>query len=211
MAHLLEKVERRLGEKLMLKADRCSGPKCALVRRKSPPGVHGKKVGGRGRRRELSDFAVLMREKQKVRFMYGLDDRDIKRYTREAVEFPGVFSSVFLRLIESRLDNAVFRAGFAASRRRARQLVSHGHITVNGKTVRTPSYRVSRGEVIAPKARALASGLFQNLDLYLKNYEPPTWLAVNKEQRTASVTRLPDTADALTIADIPKIKEFYSS
>ena len=116
MAKVLEKVERRLGEKLFLKGDRCIGPKCAFTRRSYAPGLHGKR-----KRRGSSEYGELLRAKQRVRFVYGLDDRDIKKYTQEAESKSGVFSSNFWHLLESRLDNAVFRLGFAPSRRNARR------------------------------------------------------------------------------------------
>lgn len=220
MPKILEKVERRLGEKLFLKADRCGGPKCAMVRRAGPPGSRGSGAG-KERRRGRSEYGKLLAEKQKVRYLYGLDDRDVARYTKEAAEMSGVFSSNFLQLLESRLDNVVFRAGFAPSRRMARQLVNHGHILVEkilsapfkkgGKTVvDIPSYRVSKGERVSVKESSLGSPIFAGIDARLKNYEPPEWIALDKNKKEAVVTGAPSVDEQDIAAEVTKIKEFYS-
>lgn len=205
MAKVLEKVERRLGEKLFIKGDRCAGPKCASVRRSYAPGAHGK-----ARRREPSEFGALMREKQKIRYVYGLDDRDIKKYIVIADAQKGVFRANVLKLLERRLDNVVFRLGFADSRRMARQAVSHGHITINGKRASTPSYQVKRGEIVSIKSRALASGLFKGLDERFRSFETPRWLTLDKGKKTGTMTADPEADDIQTSVDITKIKEFYS-
>ncbi len=205
MGKVLEKVERRLGEKLFLKGDRCVGPKCATVRRNYPPGVHGKK-----RRRGFSEYGELLREKQKIRYLYGLDDKDIKRYAREAVLGHGIFSSRFLKTIERRLDNTVFRLGFAGSRRMARHLVSYGHITVDGASVTIPSYRVRQGQIIAIKESSLGSPLFSEIDLKLKKIETPKWLSLDKEKKSGKVVGYPEQEEIGSTVDTTKIKEFYS-
>ncbi len=205
MTRVLEKVERRLGEKLLLKGERCAGPKCALVRKGYPPGAHGKR-----RSRGPSEFGRLLREKQKVRFLYGLDDGAIRRYTKAAVSKPGVFSSNFWRMLERRLDNVVFRLGLTVSRREAKHFIGHGHITVNGKTVTTPSYQVKKGDIIRPKDSSLKSPRFAELDLRWKKLEAPSWLRLDKAQRAATVLEAPATEELETQFDVIKIKEFYS-
>lgn len=205
MSKVLEKVERRLGEKLSLKGERCFGPKCALVRRGYPPGVHGKK-----RRRGLSEYGTLLREKQKVRFLYGLDDKDIKRYTEEAAKRPGVFSSHFLEMLERRLDNVVFRLGLAESRSRARHLVSYGHVTVNKKAVTIPSYRVRPGEMIGLKDKSLQSGFLGEIDLRLKKHQTPSWLSLDSARKEGTVVGSPGAEEGGFMVDVTKIKEFYS-
>lgn len=208
MTKILEKVERRLGEKLSLKGERCFGPKCALTRRAYPPGVHGK---SKKRKRGMSEYGTLLREKQKVRFLYGLDDKDIKRYSEEAAKRKeGVFSSNFLGLIERRLDNTVFRLGFAESRRRARHLVSYGHVTVNKKSVTIPSYRVKKGDVVSFKERSLQKGFLGELDTRLKKYQTPRWLTLDVSRKEGTVVGPPVTEDIGLTADVTKIKEFYS-
>lgn len=209
MPRVLEKVERRLGEKLFLKGERCAGPKCALVRRAYPPGAHSKAKGS-PRRRALSEYNTLLREKQKVRFLYGLDDKDIQKYNKMAALRPGIFSSNFLQALETRLDNAVFRLGFSESRRIARQLISHGHVKVNDKRVNIPSYLVKKGDVISLKEKILSSPLFSNLETRLKNYEAPKWLELDKGKKSGKVLHLPGEEDARITADITKVKEFYS-
>lgn len=211
MAKILEKVERRLGEKLFIKGDRCIGPKCALTRRSYPPGAHGKSKGkGKGKRREPSEFGVLFREKQKIRFVYGLDDKDLKRYITIAVSQKGTLSINVLKLLERRLDNVLYRLGFADSRRMARQAISHGHITVNDKRVSSPSYQVKKGNVVGLKEQALKSGFFKRIDDTMRSYEAPKWLSLDKGKKMGTMTADPGVDDAQTTIDITKVKEFYS-
>lgn len=207
MPRVLEKVERRLGEKLFLKGERCLGPKCALTRRNYPPGVHGK---SKKKKRAGSEYGQLLREKQKVRFLYGLDDKELARYSKKAAGRTGLFSSEFIRLVEARLDNAVFRLGFADSRRTARMMVSHGHIVVNGKIVTIPSYRVKKGEEITIKEASLASPLFTGLDLHLKKIEAPRWLNLDKIKKVGIPISLPEAEDLKETFGLAKVKEFYS-
>ena len=122
----------------------------------------------------------------------------------------GVFAANFMRLLESRLDNALFRVGLAKSRRVARQLVSHGHVLINGKTVTIPSYQVRVGEVISLKERTLNSSSFSDLDARLKTYTAPQWIELDKEKKLGVITRLPEVDQAEVIADVTKVKEFYS-
>lgn len=206
MPKVLEKVERRLGEKLFLKGDRCIGPKCAFTRRSYAPGAHGKKK----RRRGSSEFGELLREKQKVRFVYGLDDRDLERYSKEASDKQGIFNSNFFKLLEGRLDNVLFRLGFTMGRRQARVLVNHGHATVNGRTVTVPSYRIKKGDVVSLKERSLKSPLFEGLDMRLKNYNPPAWLELDKSKKVGKVVGLPEVEEVGLNVDFTRIKEFYS-
>lgn len=201
-----EKIERRLGERLFLKGDRCLGPKCAVVRRNYPPGIQGTKR----RRKDSSEYGALSREKQKVRYFYGIDNKDIKRYTEAALKKRGVFSFHVLQLLERRLDNVVFRLGFAASRRQARQMVGHGLVKVKGKIVRTPSYQVTKGEDISLKEGAAKSSLVTAAEQRIKKYEPPQWLQIDKAKRIGSVLRVPEEGDVEIIFDASKIKEFYS-
>lgn len=209
MAHLLEKVERRLGEKLFIKGDRCIGPKCASVRRAYPPGAHGKKKrGGRG---GGSEYSLLLRGKQKVRYLYNLDDKDIKRYSTKAEQKSGVFSSNFFIMLEKRLDNVVYRLGFTTSRRAARHAVKYGHITINGKAVNIPSYQVKKGESIGIKEGSSANGLFTDIEIRLKKYEPPVWLTLDGAKKSAVIAGQPDPNEGISTGiDFTKIKEFYS-
>ncbi|MBI3442938.1 MAG: 30S ribosomal protein S4 [Candidatus Sungbacteria bacterium] len=203
---ILEKTERRLGERLFLKGTRCVGPKCAVVRRNYPPGIQGTKR----RRKDSSEYGSLSREKQKVRYFYGIDNKDIKRYTEAALKRRGVFSFHVLQLLEQRLDNVVFRLGFAESRRQARQMVTHGLVMIGGTPVRTPSYQVAKGEEIALKEGAAKSPLVAAAEQRIKKYEPPKWLEVDKTKHIGSVLRVPEEGDVEIIFDTSKIKEFYS-
>lgn len=205
MVRVLEKVERRLGERLLLKGDRCSSPKCAHARRGYPPGMHGKK-----RSRNASEYGQLMREKQKVRFVYNLDDKDIKRYIMKAAEKPGLFNVNFIRLVEMRLDNGVYRFGFALSRRSARHAVKYGHISVNGRRVDIPSYQLKKGDVVSVRELSSSSVMFSHIDAKMKKYTPPQWLEVDMNKKQGTVVRLPEVENAGISSDFIKIKEFYS-
>ena len=207
MRKVLEKVERRLGEKLFLKGEHCAGTKCAAVRRNYPPGIHGKKKKGR---RGKSEYSQLLREKQKVRFSYGLGDKDIERYSKKASERSGLFEDEFIKMIESRLDNVVWRFGFAVSRRAARMMVNHGHITVNGKIVSIPSYQLKKGDAVAVKDASLASFLFTDLDTRFKKLEMPHWLSLDKTKKTGTLLSRPGAEDLKENFEFSKIKEYYS-
>ena len=205
MPRILEKKERALGEKLFLKGERCAGAKCVMVRRNYPPGAHGKR-----KRRASSELGTLLREKQKVRFLYGVDDATVRRYSKEAAFAKGVFSSNFWRILESRLDNVVFRLGFSVSRRAAQQAINHGHVLVNEKTVTISSFRVAPGDVISLKERTARLGLFQDLGSKLARQQTPQWLLIDPEKKTGKIAKAPDVEDLETMFDATKIKEFYS-
>ena len=211
MPKILEKTERRLGEKLFLKGDRSLGPKCAMVRRAYPPGVHGKP--GRGSKRKGrggSELSLLLNAKQVIRFRYGLDDRDIARYSKQATQRAGIFSVNFLRLLEMRLDNVVFRLGLTDSRRAARQIVGHGHIAVNSKRVTIPSLQLKKGDVVGFGERSLVLSPATGRTERLKKYQPPQWLSLNADKKEGMVLRQPEAAETGVTSDLTKIKEFYS-
>lgn len=209
MTKVLEKVERRLGEKLFIKGDRCIGPKCAFTRRNYAPGAHGK--AGKGRRRDPSEFGQLMREKQKIRFIYGLDDHDMKKYITMAVsKKTGLFGTHVIQQLECRLDNIVYRLGFAYSRRAARQAISHGHFMVNGKRVFTPSFQVKKGDIVSVREQSLSSGIFAHIDDKMRSYEAPQWLSLDKNKKLGTMSADPEVDDVGMNVDITKVKEFYS-
>ncbi len=212
MPRILEKTERRLGEKLFLKGDRCLGPKCAAARRAYAPGIHDVKKGkGKGRPGKSSEFGDLQREKQKLRFFYGLDNRDIKHYVEEASrKASGLFDAHLVRLLESRLDVTVRRLGFAPSARASRQAVNHGHITVNSRTVRAPSYRTKKGDRIGLAPRAGRAAGFAALGERLAEVKPPPWLALDAGRKTGTVVGVPERDPSSATFDIIKVKEFYS-
>ena len=196
---------RREGVKLYLKGERCYSPKCAMERRPYPPGQHGQK-----RARRPSDYAVRLREKQKLRRIYGISERQFRNLFEEASKKKGVTGSVFLGLLESRLDNVVYRLGFAVSRRQARQLVRHGHITVNGRRVDLPSSRVRPGDeiAVAEKSRNLEL-IRQNLEA-MKGRKVGPWLSLDVEGMKGKFLRLPDREDLALPVNEQLVIEFYS-
>ena len=196
---------RREGVKLYLKGERCYSPKCAMERRPYPPGQHGQK-----RARRPSDYAVRLREKQKLRRIYGISERQFRNLFEEASKKKGVTGSVFLGLLESRLDNVVYRLGFAVSRRQARQLVRHGHITVNGRRVDLPSYRVRPGDeiAVAEKSRNLEL-IRQNLEA-MKGRKVGPWLSLDVEGMKGKFLSLPDREDLALPVNEQLVIEFYS-
>lgn len=151
-----------------------------------------------------------MREKQKVRFLYGLDDTEVERYSRKAAAKRGSFAEQFIQLLESRLDTVVFRMGFAVSRRTARQLVRHGHILLNGKIATFPSTIVKKGDHITVKERTLKSPLMAHIEIRLKKYEPPKWIKMDANKKTGTVVGPVELSPAEFGAEPIKIREFYS-
>ena len=196
---------RREGIKLYLKGERCYGPKCALERRPYPPGQHGQK-----RARRPSDYAVRLREKQRLRRIYGLNEKQFRNLFEEAAKKKGVTGTVFLHLLESRLDNVVYRLGIASSRRQARQLVRHGHITVNGRRVDIPSYRVKPGDVVAVHEKSKNLGVIQaNVEL-AKGRKGVPWLEFDAEKLQGKFLRYPDREDLALPVNEQLVIEFYS-
>ena len=161
-----------------------------LTRRPNRPGQHGA-----DRRGKLSDYGTQLKEKQKVRFMYGVSERQFQKTFREASKLEGIQGMNFLKLLESRLDNLTYRIGFASTRRGARQLVNHGHVTVNGNKVDIPSYRVKVGDVITLREKSRSSTKFKDTLEQTASRTSPLWLEVNKEQFSAKVVRMPSIED----------------
>jgi small subunit ribosomal protein S4 len=196
---------RRAGIKLFLKGERCFTPRCAIERRRKPPGGHI------SRRRRPSDWAVRLAEKQKARIIYGLMERQFRRYFEMALKFPGATGDYLLQLLERRLDNAVYRLSFADSRRQARQLVLHGHITVNGKRVTIPSYLVKAGDVIGWKySDGSVPEFVQTLAEGMPKRPVPTWLRLDAANLKGEVLALPEPGEIDTGIDSRLIVEFYS-
>lgn len=198
---------RREGTKLFLKGTRCLTEKCAIERRAYAPGQHGQSTG---RRRKQSEYAKQLREKQKVKRIYGLSERQFRNIFDRVKEEPGVTGENLLVALETRLDNIVYRMGFAASRRAARQLVRHRHVQVNGRTVDVPSYVVRANEEVrvAPASRELA--MVQASLAALSRAAPVSWIAVDTEKAAGKVTERP-ARDAIPIAAQEQlIVELYS-
>lgn len=195
---------RAAGTKLFLKGEKCNGPKCALTKRNVPAGVHGVNR----KRAKKSVYGKQLAEKQKAQKSYGMRQRQFFNYVKEAVRKPGDTGAYLLSYLESRLDNVVFRMGLAPSRAAARQIVGHGHITVNGKKVDIPSYRVKVGEVIALSEKAKGKVLFDKIEDKLSKVETPSWLAVEPKKAEAKVLNTPALENAPF--DVKTIIEFYS-
>ena len=198
---------RREGTKLFLKGTRCLTEKCAIERRAYAPGQHGQSTG---RRRKASEYARQLREKQKVKRIYGLSERQFRNVFERVLREPGVTGEALLVALESRLDNLVYRMGFGASRRDARQLVRHRHIQVNGETVDVPSFRVRVGdEVRVSEASRELPRVRMALEQFART-QPPTWIAVDTEKATGRMTERP-TREAIPIAAQEQlIVELYS-
>ena len=201
------KLCRREGEKLFLKGERCFGPKCAFERRSYPSGVHGRQSQFR---RKESDFALQLRAKQKVRRLYGVYERQFRRYFRSAQRRKGLTGTNLLVLLESRLDNVVYRLGFAASRPQARQWVRHGHFEVNGRKVNIPSFAVKPGDVIAVRGRSRPSPSFKEVALDLEHRAAPEWLSRDDETMVGRVMALPTREDIDVAINEQLIVEYYS-
>lgn len=204
-----EKLERRLGEKLGLKGERSNSPKSALVRRPYPPGQHGT-----GRRpRKLSEFGLQLKSKQKVRYMYRLMEKPFKAYIKKALSNKKQSPyEMVIRVLELRLDNVVYRAGLAQSRDQARQIVGHGHITLNGKRAKTPSIAVKVGDIIGIREQSKVLPYFATLmPRWFAEHTAPSWLSLDKTKPEATVKGSP-TADesGIQLPDLQAIIEYYS-
>ena len=202
-----EKIERHLGEKLFLKGERSHSQKSAMTKKPYPPGIHG-----RSRGRKPSEFGLQLKSKQKVKNIYRLLEKQFKNYIKSALDSKKEPYNTILNKLEHRLDNIVFRSGFAQSRDQARQIVSHGHITVNGKKVDIPSYEVSSGDVIGVREGSMKSPYFSSLmPQWFKGYEAPNWIEVDKNKITATVKGNPVLEESgIRGDDLQSIIEFYS-
>jgi len=198
---------RRAGEKLFLKGEKCSSAKCPMIKRNFPPGMHG---AGK-RPRKLTNYGRQLLEKQKAKRIYGLQEKQFRNYFEKALKKTGNTSDWLFRFLESRLDNTVYRLGFAPSRRQARQIVSHGHIAVNGRKIDIPSYQIKVGDIIGIKEKSLQSKLFGDLKNRLKKGEGlAPWLNLSGEDLKAKVIARPNPGDLAVNVDWRTIVEFYS-
>lgn len=196
---------RRIGEKLFLKGERCLGPKCAMVKRNYIPGVHGQK----GRKR-LSDFGTQLAEKQKAKKYYGLAEKQFRLTFEKAAKKQGDAGKNFLRLLESRLDNVVFRLGFATSRAQARQLVNHGHFTVNDRKTDIASFSVKLGQVVKIRKSSQNSPYFRNVNERLAKAERPSWLDFSATDKSGKILHEPKDLDLPQSINVQMIIEYYS-
>lgn len=203
------KLCRRAGEKLFLKGERCATPKCAMVSKPYPPGVHGVK----GRKRPLSEFGHQLAMKQKIKGIYGILEKQLKKYFRDVKNKPGVTGDLLLQKLELRLDNVVFRAGFASSRQQARQLVRHGHFLVNEKPVNIPSQEIKPGDVIQLKSTKLKKNYHQFQKEKLKSGKETalvSWLEPDFDKMLVKVKSKPTRDEVGVNVDAQMVVEFYS-
>jgi len=196
---------RREGEKLFLKGDRCNTEKCAIERRAYAPGQHG-----RDRRLRITAYGLQLREKQKARRIYGIMERQFRNYFYEAARLPGVTGVNLLQILEARLDNLVYRLGFAPSRPSARQLVLHGHFTVNGRKASVPSYRVRPGDVISVRDTSRGLPLIQESAETRAGRDLPEWLESNPKTMKGRLLRVPSRETIPTTIQENMIVELYS-
>ncbi|MGB2553372.1 30S ribosomal protein S4 [Campylobacter sp. MOP51] len=200
----VEKLERRLGVSLALKGERRLGGKSALDKRPYAPGQHGQ------RRAKISEYGLQLREKQKAKFMYGISEKQFRRLFQEAARREGNTGALLVQLLEQRLDNVVYRMGFATTRRFARQLVTHGHILVNGKKVDIPSYRVDAGSKIEIVEKSKNNPqIVRAIDLTAQT-GIVSWVDVEKDKKFGIFTRTPEREEVVIPVEERFIVELYS-
>jgi small subunit ribosomal protein S4 len=195
---------RRHGDKLFLKGERCLSPKCAFERRPNPPGPRP------ARRRKISDRGLQLREKQRARVIYGVLEKQFVRYYKEAIRRQGVSGENLVRLLETRLDNVVYRLGFADSRSQARQVVRHGHVTLNGRKHNIPSTHVREGDEVGFTPRGQRTEYTKIMQDGLGSRTTPTWLSLDAPRLSGRVIGLPALADAEPRFNENVIIEWYS-
>lgn len=195
---------RRDGVKLFLKGERCYTSKCAIERRKYAPGQHGQ------RQRKLADYGIQLREKQKLKRIYRVLERQFSLYYKEAIRRKGVTGEILLQLLETRLDNVVYRLGMGLSRRQARQLVNHGHFTVNGKKVNIPSYQVRPGDVVTVHETSKKAGAIVEALAHTAGRNVPAWLTLDTAAMSGTVQAIPTRDQIDTQVNEALIVEFYS-
>ncbi len=190
-----------MGVKLSIKGERCNSPKCALIRKPHGPGQHGKTM------RKMTEYGTQLLEKQKLRFTYGLNDRQLKSIFQYAALQAEETPKVIIAELESRLDNVVYRLGYTPSRSVSRKMVSHGHFTVNGRKVTIPSYRVRPGDVIAIRKESSEIPSFKDLKTKLKETQPPSWLQFDVDKLEGKVKSAPHDVEAPF--DVSFVVDYY--
>ena len=193
------KISRRFGVELF-------GASKAFARRPFPPGQHGARAG----RKKKSDYGIMLAEKQKLRFMYGVLEGQFRKYYEEASRRRGVTGDILLQLLELRLDNVIYRLGFASTRAAARQMVSHGHVAVNGRKVNIASYSCKPGDVVAVAAKARSQALANRYVELAANATTPDWIEVDAAKLTGKIARVPSVEEIAPIVNVQLIVELYS-
>jgi small subunit ribosomal protein S4 len=202
------KLCRREGEKLFLKGQRCYTPKCAIERRGYPPGEHGRQA--LWRRRRVSEYWKQLREKQKTRRIYNVTERQFRRYYRAALQKRGLTGETLLKILERRLDNVVYRLNFSESRAQGRQLVTHGHFSVNGRRTDVPSMLVKPGDIIEVREGSRKREYFKGLSEVAETRATPKWLERDSGNLSAKVLQEPERGDVDAALNEQLIVEFYS-
>jgi len=202
------KLCRREGEKLFLKGTRCYTPKCAIERRSYPPGMHGK--GAQFRRKRESDYNRQMRAKQKARRMYGMLERQFHRYYEVSLRRRGLTGLNLLQILESRLDNVIFRLGYGSDRAEARLLVTHGHFSVNSRRTDVPSMLLQPGDVVTVRDGSRSRTYFKDLPAAAEERNVPAWLSRDLKTLSGTVVRLPERAEIDSNLQEQLIVEYYS-
>lgn len=200
------KLCRRAGEKLFIKGDRCASPKCAISRKPYAPGVHGQ-----NRSRGLSEFGKQLAEKQRVKRIYGISEKQLRMHLKEAQKKTGVIGDNLIARIEMRLDNVIYRLGLASSRAQARQFVGHGFFFVNGKLLDIASAKVSIGDEIVLKENKSQKNYFKELQAILKKKQDfPGWVSFDPKEMKGKVLSTPNKEQVATGLDLPAVIEYYS-
>ena len=202
------KICRRAGIKLFLRGDRCLSQKCPMVKKPYPPGPKAKK-----RVKALSEYGKELKEKKKLKNWYNLEERQFRKYVREILKARGKVAdagAALIKVLESRLDNVVFKLGFAPSKLAARQMVSHRHFMINGRAINISSYLVKKGDKVSVNPHSTKKIIFQKLSSILKKHNPPSWLKLDAEKLEAKVIDSPNLEEAVPPAELSAIFEFYS-
>ncbi len=198
------KICRREGQRLFLKGERCYTQKCPMVKKKYPPGIHGQKTT------RITEYGEELREKQKTKRVYGLREKQFKNYYKKAEKLKGMATANLSRLLECRLDNVIFRLGFASSRDQARKLISHGHFLINNRKVNLSSYQVKKGDVIEVKGKSKKNIFFRDIAKKLKSQKTPSWLSLDIKNLKGKIENSPNEKDTEGNINWSKIIEFYS-
>jgi len=198
------KLCRREGEKLFLKGSRCYSDKCAIERRPYPPGQHGQ------RRSKISDYGIQLREKQKLKRLYGIFEKPMRNLFEKSSRMKGVTGENLLSLLERRFDNVVYKIGFASSRKEARQLVKHAHFTVNGKKANVPSMLLRQGDIVELKNKSKSSSKLSGAFEANSMREVPSWLEIDKEGFKGTIRDLPKREDVTSQIEEHLIVELYT-
>lgn len=201
------KLCRRAGEKLFLKGDRCGTPKCAVVKKPYPPGIHGNS----GARRGFSEYGKQLSQKQKIRRIYGISERQLRKHFSDAKKMKGVLGENIIARLEMRLDNFIYRLKLAQSRAQAREMITHKIFFLNGRSFNIPSACLKVGDAIAVKSKKLETKHFKELQaIFKKNCDVPGWASFDPEKMEGKVLSRPTKDDIGIVVDIQGVIEFYS-